>query len=190
MILIKNERNGGIDNNSFELLLENFVGNKLKVLSLWNLTIDETKSKIICDALNKRRTKAKTASIFEIKLAWCNINDEFSFISNIKNQKIHSIWITQCDINDDSFPQLLNALSEIKGLSNVNLSSNNLTIDCIDHFKKKDPNFKEPVKFNFTSNKIGNTAEDREEMKKKKRRCSKCTFLINFILNSSKSSHL
>ena len=164
----KNERNGGIDNNSFELLLENFVGSKLKVLSLWNLTIDETKSKMICDALNKRRAKAKKASELEIKLARCNINDEFSFLSNINNQKIHSIGITQCDINDDSFPYLLNALSEIKGLSYVNLSSNNLTIDCIDCFKKKDPNFKEPVRFIFSSNKIGSTAQDREEMNKRR----------------------
>lgn len=164
---------GGIDNESFRILLDELVSSRLCILSLWGIDIDEDKSNIISEALSKRKAgKSKKTADLEIKIAKCNIKDDFGFLSNIADgtQVISSISITHCGLTDASMVALLRALVKVKGLDYVNLSSNQLKEDCLDAFKAPGCLFQDsgkPVRFNLASNKLGTSSDDKNAKKGK-----------------------
>lgn len=164
---------GGIDNESFKILLDGLVSSRLCILSLWGMDIDQDKSNIISEVLNKRKAgKSKKVADFEIKITKCNIKDNFGFLSNIADgtQTISSISITHCGLEDDSMVALLRVLVKVKGLEYVNLSWNQLKDGCLDAFYVDDCSFHDTMKairFNLTSNKFGTSSDKRDENKEK-----------------------
>lgn len=166
---------GGIDNESFKWLLEYLVTPKIRAFSLWNLVIDQDKSRLIDDALRSRKAdKRKKGADLEIKITKCEIGDKFAFLSGIVDtlQTVKSISITQSKLTDKMMVPLLKVLAGIKGLSWVNLASNELTDGCLDAFMQESCSFaraSSPIRFSFGSNQLDSSPAAKEAQRQKLR---------------------
>jgi hypothetical protein len=166
-----------LENEAFKSILSVLCKAKLETLHLWGIDFKKTteedkdsnedKSSILQSALEYRILQSTKAKDLELRILRCRNFEKFSFLklSGVDNSMIKSISMTECNLTDDDFADLLPILFTHKNLKSVNLGNNRLSMKSLELLKNQAVNFgNNRVHFYLHGNKSGDEFLNREKV--------------------------